>query len=297
MNFNMKIMKNISILLSCCLLLTVSINAQDEYFTYGKSSAKAENEKQLFPVKGDIGIGIDGTPIFNYLGNVFNGTSNNSLNLGDNTLYFRYMITDNTAARLAFSLAQGKNNTSRYVRDDAAWLLDNNSKKELEDMRVTRYHEFHVNAGYQYFRDFWRLRGFFGGDIGYGRDKEKVNYYWGNEMNELNPKPTSSFYIYTDSDLDGKSRYTERDYGVTNFFFAGVFTGAELYILPKICLGAEFGVTYGIAFNSQQYYKYETMVNTVKADYDKAVYPSSKWQYTQSMFPYSYGNIYFMVHF
>lgn len=283
----MKIMKKINILLAFCLLLAVSLTAQDEF-----SSVDTEKTKQYFPQQGDFGIGIDGKPIFDFIGNMFNGTNNNRLDLGDNTLYFRYFLTDNTAVRLSFSLYQSYDKEKYYVRDDAAWALDENSKKQLEDMRITNYQDFKVKAGYQYFKDFRRLRGFFGADLGYGRSNEKYDYSYGNVMSYINQSPSTAF-----GGPDVNSRYIEYYEGAVNSVFAGLFTGAEYYFMPKMCIGAEFGVSYGAHFYGQTYYKYETMVNDLKVEYDKAVYPRSNAFSTSTTFPYTYGSFYFMIHF
>ena len=281
-------MKRISILLAFCVLLTVSLKAQYDEMSTGE----VEKTKQYFPEQGDFGIGIDGTPIFNYLGNAFNGTIDNKLNLGDNTLYFRYFITDNSAIRLNFSLYQDFYKDKFYVRDDAAWLIDENTEKQLEDMRINNSHNFKVKVGYQYFKDFRRVRGFFGADLGYGRDKSKTEYAYGNVMNEVNKTPSTAF-----SGPNPNSRYLEYNNGAVNSIFAGLFTGAEYYFAPKMCIGGEFGVSYGANFYGQTFYVYETMIVDEKVEYNKAVFPKSKDFSTGSIFPYTYGNIYFMIHF
>jgi hypothetical protein len=274
-------MRKFNVLLAFCLIFTVSLSAQSE-----------KEKVNYLPEEGDFGIGLDGTPIFNYVGNMFNGTNNNRLNVGDTKLYFRYMITDNTAARLCFSLAQYNLKDREYVRDDAALAIDGNSTKQLEDLRITKNNFFEVKVGYQYFKDFRRLRGFFGGDLGYSRNRDRAEYFWGNIMTDVNPRPTSAF-VGPNAD----SRYLFYDYGAYNTFFVGAFTGAEYYIMPKICLGLEFGISYGAGYYGQEYYTYETMAGNNRVEYDKAVSPKDRYFTTKTYYPYTYGNFYFMIHF
>ena len=277
----MIIMRKLNILLVTCLVLTVSLNAQSD-----------EKEKiRYYPEQGDFGIGIDGTPIFDYLGNLFNGTNNNSLNIGDQTLYFRYFLTDETAVRLRFHFRNHRHTNKEYVLDDAARMLDENSTKQLEDMEIVREQDYKVAVGYQYFIDYRRVRGFFGGDLGYGREREKIEYQYGNTMNELNPTPTSKFGAAPNG------RYLEQHKGVVNSFFIGAFTGAEYYFHPKMCIGGELGISYGVEFTGQTWVSYETLDGAKRVEYDEAVKPKSKFSWTETGFPYTYGNLYFVIHF
>lgn len=182
-------MKRFNILLVICLLLTISLRAQDK-----PVQEEGKDTKQYFPQSGTIGVGVDGTPIFNYVGNMFNGNNNNGLNFADTKLYLRYYLTDKSAVRLTIDIHKSKSVYRNYVRDDAAWAIDNNSTKELEDMAIINNTNYKFKAGYQIFRDLGRLRGFVGADLGYEYFKGKQMFHYGNEMNALNPSPTTTVF-------------------------------------------------------------------------------------------------------
>ena len=48
----------------------------------------------------------------------------NAFNPGDNRLYFRYFLTDNSAARIVLGVTNGTTIDRFYVPDQAALLLD-----------------------------------------------------------------------------------------------------------------------------------------------------------------------------
>src|SRR5690554_8175712 len=90
-------------------VLSFGVFAQDDYSAAFEQEQEEENTTQgskYFPKAGDFGIGIDASPFLNYLGNAFNGSSNNQLKLGDNTLYFRYFLSDDAALRLALQIGR-----------------------------------------------------------------------------------------------------------------------------------------------------------------------------------------------
>ena len=275
-------MRKINILLVTCLLLTVSLRAQDE---------PAKEPKQYFPQAGSFGIGIDGGPIFDFIGNMFNGTANNGLNFNDNRLYFRYFLTDQSAVRAVISIGNTKDVNRHYVQDDAALAADPNSTKQLEDMHISKTRSYELRLGYQMFRDIWRLRGFFGGDIGYSYARTRDTYQYGNSMTALNPNPSTALFG------NAAVRNLEVNNGPVNSIFVGLFTGAEYYIMPNVALGGEFGFAYGGSWTGQTNAKQELMVESRHIEQDVAITPKSKSFTADTMFPYTYGSLYFVIHF
>ncbi|HPW66327.1 MAG TPA: hypothetical protein PLY32_05500 [Salinivirgaceae bacterium] len=260
---------------------TVSLFAQDD---------EAKQEKVYTPESGDFSIGLDGTPVFNYIGNMFNGNMGNAFNPGDNTFYFKYFLTDKSAARIVLGITNKTKFNRFYVGDDAALLIDPNSNAQLEDLEIDKKRDMGIRLGYQQFRGYKRLLGFYGADIGYRYEKTHLSYKYGNEMNELNPAPTTQWG-------NNAVRRLEVDNGAKNSIFAGVFTGAEYYLLPKICVGMELGLFYGVTLERQSWRKQERMVLTQHVEEEIAVEPSTAERETVTKFPYTYGNFYFAVHF
>lgn len=280
-------MKNTLIILLICFL-GFSAYAQEEIPVVDQPKPYEKND--YLPEAGDIAIGIEATPFFNYIGNMFNGTEDNSLNLNDNTLYFRYYLTKDAAVRFAFQISSDGGNSEYYVRDDAAFFADPLSQDKVIDKYSYTDNYYHLRLGYQMFRNYKRFRGYFGGDLGYQYNKYKESYEYGNNMTELNPSPTNAWGF-------GTPRRLEDNYGLEQGIGAGAFVGIEYYFLPKVCIGGEFGLSYYYYFEGQSYSTQERMVIT---QYVVDEIPSdpgdSNWS-LQTNFPYYFGNLYFMINF
>lgn len=279
-------MKKVIIILSIAVL-GFSASAQD-------SLVVNKNGVPVLPKKGDIGIGLEGNPFFNYVGNMFNSNTNNSLNLGDNTLYFRYFLKDDAAVRIRLRIASTSSITNYNVIDDAARAQNPLSNKEVEDRTTIKNNDYELHIGYQQFRGYNRLKGFYGADLGFGYYKLNEKFEYGNKMSELNPAPTTAIPGITAGD-----RITERvSNSPSKAVSLGVFAGAEYYFMPKICVGLELGLSYGKTWYGQEYTKREHMVGSVVETYDKVDRANgSSYRSLTTQFPYSYGSLYFMIHF
>lgn len=274
-------------------VLSFGVFAQDDYsaaFEQEQEEQKTTQGSKYFPKAGDFGIGFDATPFLYYLGNAFNGTEDNSLNLNDNTLYFRYFLSDNSAARVALRINSTKEVDNRYVRDDAAFMEDPLSQNKVEDRAIYSRNNYELKLGYQVFRGENRLRGFFGADLFLGYSKENNEYEYGNQMTVLNPIPTSAFG-------SGAERQLTHNYGSKFSVGVGAFTGAEYYFMSKACLGVELGLLYGQSFEGQSNESYETMVESIYVTGDREISPGDRDRHLQTSMPSAYGNLYLMIHF
>ena len=274
-------------------VLSFGVFAQDDYsaaFEQEQEEQKTTQGSEYFPKAGDFGIGFDATPFLNYLGNAFNGTEDNSLNLNDNTLYFRYFLSDNSAARVALRINSTKEVDNSYVSDDAAFMEDPLSQNKVEDRAIYSRNNYELKLGYQMFRGKNRLRGFFGGDLFFGYAKYSEEFEYGNQMTVLNPIPTSAFG-------SGAERQLTRNYGSEFSVGVGAFTGAEYYFMSKACLGVELGLLYGQSFEGQSNESYETMVESIYVTGDREISPGDRDRHLQTSMPSAYGNLYLMIHF
>ncbi|GAO29373.1 hypothetical protein [Geofilum rubicundum] len=275
--------------------MAVATNAQEDYSGAFEEEPAVETKRvasDYFPKAGDIGIGFDAAPFLNYLGNAFNGTQGNTLKLGDNTLYFRYFLTDRSAARLALRINSNKEVNNFYVADDAAQVTDPLSQNQVEDRRTELSNTYELRAGYQAFRGRNRLRGFFGGDLFFHYNKYSEAFEYGNNMNELNPSPTTAAYAGSPA-----RRPLNTNSGATVSLGLGAFTGAEYYIMPNVCIGAELGLIYAQSLGSQRNAQYETMVNSLYVVEDVEIAPGDRSRNLDTSFPSSYGNLYLMIQF
>ena len=274
-----------SIIVLALAVLGFSASAQDS-LVVNKSGVP------VLPKKGDIGIGIDADPFFQYVGNMFNSTTNNSLDLKkDNTLYFRYFLKDDAAVRVALRIASTSHVEKYYVTDDAATVLDPLSKREVEDRSTVKNNAYQLRIGYQQFRGYKRLKGFYGADLGFGYENGNVKYEYGNKMNELNPAPSTKLPV------NPSDRILEIKNGASKSITLGVFAGAEYYFMPKVCIGLELGLTYGSKWQAQSYQENEHMVVSVNETYKQTTDAGGMHRILETQYPYSYGNMYFMIHF
>ncbi len=276
-------------------MMSVVTYAQEDYSAAFEEEQPVENKRsasEYFPKAGDIGIGFDAAPFLNYLGNAFNGTQGNSLNLGDNTLYFRYFLTDNAAARLALRINSNKDVHNFYVADDAAQMSDPLSQNKVEDRRTELFTSYELRAGYQTFRGQNRLRGFFGGDLFFAYSKYSQEFEYGNKMTEINPAPTTAAFSGS-----AARRAIKTNSGGQVSLGLGAFTGAEYYIMPNVCIGAELGLIYAQTLGSQSNAQYETMVNSIYVVEDVEIAPGDRTRNLNTTFPSSYGNLYLMIQF
>jgi len=260
-----------------------------------QDSLVSNNGNKYLPKAGDIAVGIDGDPIFTYVGNIFNGTQNNKLNLkDDNTLYFRYYLKDDAAIRIRLRIASTSDIDKYNVIDDAAKFVNPLSNKEVEDRRTIKSNDYELRVGYQQFRGYNRLQGFYGADLGFGYYKYNVKNEYGNKMNEVNPSPSTEIpgIIAGDRVVEQVSNNPSKTISL------GVFAGAEYYFMPKVCIGLEFGLSYGKTWFGQEYTKSEHMVGSILETHDKVDQPAgSSYRSLNTVFPYSYGSFYFMIHF
>lgn len=224
-------MKNI-ILIVIVALFTFNISAQET-----DSILRSKKGTPILPQAGDWAIGADAAPYLNYFGNLFNNSTYNDLDLGNQTLYLRYFLTDKSAVRLLVGLNKS-NDISRYnVRDDAAYFQNELSLKETEDKSIENETETNLDLGYQIFRGYGRLRGFYGAHLTYSLNRTRVEYTYGNPMTSANPTPSSYF------NYNGNARTLESDGGYYHSVGAGLIGGVEYYFAPKICIGGELTLT------------------------------------------------------
>lgn len=260
---------------------------------------KAEDQtKNYLPQAGDISIGFEGTPFLNYLGNAFNGTQDNTLNLGDNTLHFRYYFTDDTALRLALRANFLREVDKFYLDDFADQQLDPLSRKQVEDKRVHVTNHYEIKAGYLMFRGENRLRGFFGGDLFFGYENNRRMFEYGNQITELNQRPETVVNWVNGNTGNPATRPLEQQAGKLIHLGAGAVIGAEYYILPKVAVGTELGLVYGHTIITQAHDKTETFSGSSRIEEKFERDPSIADQYEiASVFPYTFGNLYFMISF
>ena len=245
----------------------------------------------ILPRGGDIAIGADAAPYLKYLGNFFNGNTNNSLNLGSSTLYGKYFLTDKSAIRALVRISGSASNTNYYVRDDAAWFTDPLTNDKVIDTRKTSSNTLNIGAAYQKYRGYGRLMGFYGAQVSYYQSRTMYEYSYGNPITGLNPTPTNQFG-YTNG-----ARIIMEDNGINYSAGAGILAGVEYFFLPKICIGAELNLSLYYSWSTQEDRDYEMWDGSEVYEYTIVDSPGSSSFGISTYRPSTFGGLYLMFHF
>lgn len=292
---------------------------QEEQYEVKKPS---RNKKTIdLPKAGDFGVGIDVVPVFRYVGNLFNGTQNNTLDsfggsptLGADfignvvnpnvSIMGRYMITDNWVARINFGIIADVTQTAVYQPDDAAREMDPMSQAKVIDSRKHSMTGGSVALGVQYRFGKRRVQGYAGADFIYGFGIEKNEYSYGNAITELNQIPSrhpweipltvpsqwsnDRAFVLSSSNVNGAASHV---------FGAGLNIGMEIFLTSYMSLGGEISFTFLGTYVPQQYQVLEGF-NT---------YSNSVETWTQLVSPETYsfhcgtenlgGKLYMMFYF
>lgn len=283
------------VLSTIIIFAALALNAQ----VASDSVLRSKKGIPILPQKGDFAIGVDALPYFSYFGNMFNNNNYNSLNVGDQTVYGRYYLSNNSALRLAVSIDHYSNLTSKYVQDDAAVNADPLSKAKTTDTYKYNNIGYYVDFGYLKFRGYGRLKGFYGASLGFGITKADALYTYGNPITVANSAPSS--YVFNGGyETRLSTRTLEEHYGSTKTVSASLLAGVEYYFLPKICVGAEMSLSFASSWKGQGNSKTERLNNTVVVQENTADSPNGRTNTSLSTSEYSggFGNsIYLIFHF
>ena len=204
-------------------------------------SASAQEEKWYGSKQGGFAITMNANPVLNYVGNMFNGTQNNSVQEfngvdgfnGGVTITGKYFLKDNLALDLGFGVNNNYNVTNNYD--------DNSDQEKLTSYGRHATTAFQVKAGAEY-RLFpgKRLQPLFGAALFY----QHTNAW--------------NFNKATDGNNDGKTTYDNTGNnqnlapfnnnvagGATNAVGVLLNVGVEYFIIPQISFGANIDL--GIA--------------------------------------------------
>lgn len=235
-------------------------------FSQGNPQIQNKNDVDIMPVKGEFAIGVNAAPVLTYMGNIFGlSSSNTSLNtnkflsnsFGGNTIYGKYMLTNDNAIRASFRIAD-YDNLQRYdVFDDSK----NSPDSTVVDTRNYDNNTINLGVGYEFRRGTTRLRGIYGGDFMLFRSHTNNEYTYGNAYSLGNMTPTSQFnatggYMGTDG-APVAERLLMSKSGTTLGAGLRAFAGVEYFFAPKMCIGTEFGWTMTVSRTGQSMTKTE----------------------------------------
>lgn len=221
-------------------------------------SAQSEDSKNYLPEQGDMAFGINVKPVLKYVGNIFNGTTNNKLkNLGGEpvtnnasdfksdilptvSIMGKYMFSDNWGVRANVGLMLGKDTDREYVIDDKQAVLDPFNESKLIDTRHTAKNGMSLMLGAEYRKGSKRIQGVFGMGVLFGFYNQNISYDFANAVTELNDHPTSASWVKNCK--NGYRIVNEKTEGNLFYGITGS-AGVEWFVAPKVSLGAEVNLS------------------------------------------------------
>ncbi len=250
-------MKNI-FLLMIFSIFAFNVSAQEDT----EEPLKGKNGQLILPESGEIGLGVNMIPFFNWFGNAFNANTNNQFasgnkfftTFGNQVLMGKYMLSNKTAVRVnfGFNLMSMENRT--YVQDDAS----NDPLDMVIDSWKFDGGTYTLALGYEMRRGKGRIQGYYGADVIFNYQNNANTYSYGNGHSATNMIPTSTNY---GTNLDGNMRVLDNSGNSTFGFGLRGFVGVEYFVAPKLSMGCEFG--WGFMINS-------TFESTISSEYYEA---------------------------
>lgn len=278
-------MRNLLILFT--LLITTGAAAQD---STGSSILTNKKGMAILPVKGDFAIGMTADPFLTYIGNIFNGNTDNEFNLSSTTLYGKYYLKDNAAIRASIYLSNNTYNNKYYVRNDAAFAADPLSQDKVVDVEKSKIKNIGVSLGYQKYRGYGRLQGFYGAYVNYNWYRFQVDYTYGNPISAINQAPSTFMGNLS-------NRILTYDDGIRQTAGAGLLAGVEYFFMPKISMGVELNLGYRFSWGSQSNRKNEEWVGSKVVESDVLNSPGSTSSSFSTSLPSTFGSLFLMFHF
>ena len=228
-------------------MLSTSIGAQETL----------QNDKgvDILPVAGEFALGFNAVPIFNFVGNAFNGNTNNQFigqnkylqnAFGNNVIMGKYMLEDKVAIRANLNITTSALTNRNYVTNDVADSPDS----LVTDIANVNNQMFVIGGGYEMRKGEGRIQAIYGADLAIMFGGGNASYEYGNAYGEVNQAPTSSDWGYTPDGVPTGDPGTAGPMGDRtvsskggSMFGVGArpFVGIEFFFAPKISLGAEFG--------------------------------------------------------
>jgi len=222
-------MKKLLIWIPVILLCTTVIHAQLQ--EPGGEILRTKRGVPILPQTGDWAIGIDATPFFRYLGNIFTSNNNPYYPVFGFTaqvpgaIFVKYKISETTTYRCALLIGISTQTSKSQ----------NTINPDLVNKTTTSALNIGLVGGIQKNRQvFGRLTGIYGLQAGIMKDPYNAGTY----MGKLSFKDAN----------DSNNNY-KRTGGNTYSVLAGGFVGVEFFFAPRMALAGEFA--YNILFYTQ----------------------------------------------
>jgi len=209
--------------------------------TFAQDGLTSKKGEAYLPEAGDWSIGIDANPLFDYVGNVANGTSGQSFGGANwywaNTIYGKMFKDETTAYRAAVRIGFGSNTVGSTVALNAtpSAVQTTDYTNEVK----SSYNAINLGFGIEKRRGNTRIQGVYGAMLNIGFGGGKTEYTYGLALGDSS--------VAANPSLAG-TRPTEMKNGSTFELGINGFLGVEWFFAPKVSLGAEY--TWGLSMSS-----------------------------------------------
>jgi hypothetical protein len=221
--------------------------------------------EEFLPKKDDWAISMCADPIFNFVGNMFNGNLSNgtpaaSWMNGNQTIVAKKFMEDNQAYRVIIRLGFLNQTYKNLLTDNAniTPITFPAPSPQVEDKYKLSNTNIGIGVGKEWRKGKNRLQGFYGADFMVWISSSSKTYTYGNEMSDttiaaagMYTNPNTTVFTAGGAVLTSNqeaSRVMSSKSGMTFGLGLRGFIGAEYFIFPKIAIGAEYG--WGLGFQS-----------------------------------------------
>lgn len=259
-------------------------------FALGLTTANAQDltskkGEPYLPESGDWSIGIDATPMFEYLGrlgsaaNVAPTWNNYGLRQSITGKYFKDASTAYRATiRLGMSNQKQRELVAAHVAPTAGTSagLDETAEPKFDQMKMSSQNLV-IGLGLEKRKGKTRLQGIYGADLFVWGGSTRESYKYANALTQVTEDASTTFAENLDADnatysTDFGTNVVTAIPGYTNVDAARVlkrktagnigvgvraFIGAEYFIAPKISIGGEFGWGIGYQVNTKNKATYD----------------------------------------
>lgn len=210
----------------------------------------------LLPEAGDIALGFDAVPFFDFMlntANIMNNTGQTSQHPGfvsgfSSVIVGKYFLEDDMAVRAKIGINTGSFKLTEYFDnpvDVVANPTDPDTWTEVADVTVSSTSEFIIGGGLEFRRGHNRLQGFYGGELllAVENGSSKITY-----AVEQNQDAFDNAYWNADGSAVSDPRVLKSKSSSDFAFGLRGFVGVEYFFAPKIAVAAEFG--WGLGYMS-----------------------------------------------
>lgn len=209
--------------------------------TFAQEGLTSKKGEAYLPEAGDWALGFDGTPFVNYIGNLANGSTGNSIGFTNGGAIYGKMFKDEkTAYRAMFQLGFANNTVGNVVN-----LKSNPSDvdtKEFTNETKTSSNDIKLGFGIEKRRGNTRIQGVYGAMFTFGIGGQKTTNTYGLAYSD------STVLANMGNPDFPNGRITEQKAGSRMTLGVQGFIGFEWFFAPKFSLGAEY--RWGIEMNN-----------------------------------------------